>query len=70
MERKVTKAEAGIEPYVLPEEKRCPICRREVSQEDTTHIQNTYASNPNLEDSSYGWAPHILQAQVTTRAES
>ena len=39
--------------YKLPDTKRCPICRREVAQEEIDYIQEEFKSHPDLDDGGY-----------------
>ena len=54
MKRHVEKDEfGGAIIYKLEAVKKCPICRKKVSEEDVDHIQKNYAENPSLDDNSY-----------------
>ena len=43
----------GVVQYNLPETKRCPICRREVKQEEIDYIKKEVCAHPDLDDGGY-----------------
>ena len=54
MKRHVEKDEFGGSIfYKLEAVKKCPICRKKVSEEDVDHIKKNYIENPSLDDNSY-----------------
>ena len=54
MERKKEKDRYGdIIEYSLPEVKKCPICRREVEQEEIDYIKSSFSQHPEVEDDGY-----------------
>ena len=57
MERKFEIDEFGVKLFFpLPEEKRCPICRNEVSIEDLEDIKSKYETlQETVEDHNYSW---------------
>mmetsp|Transcript_28226 Transcript_28226/g.21098 ORF Transcript_28226/g.21098 Transcript_28226/m.21098 type:complete len:125 (+) Transcript_28226:344-718(+) len=51
MPRIVERDEFGLEvQFKMPEVKRCPICRREVTSEEITYIQSTFKKHPEVGD--------------------
>ena len=56
MKRVAEKDEfGGLIEFQLPEVKRCPICRREVSQDEQGLISTTAKEHPDLDDHGYGY---------------
>jgi hypothetical protein len=54
MERKKEKDNFGcIIEYKIPEVKRCPICRREVQNEEIDYIDSLFQQHPEVEDGGY-----------------
>jgi hypothetical protein len=54
MQRHVDKDEFGGDViFKTPEIPRCPICSSIVSQEDVTHVRDTYLNTAGLEDKIY-----------------
>ena len=39
--------------YDIPEEKRCPICRREVESDEIKYVQQQKEKHPQIEDGGY-----------------
>ena len=54
MQRKAEKDQHGDTiTYKLPEIKKCPICRREVEQEEIDYVQSQIQVHPEIEDGGY-----------------
>ena len=54
MQRFTEKDEYGGEiKYAIPEVKRCPICRREVVQEEIAYIKGLLEEHPEIDDGGY-----------------
>jgi hypothetical protein len=54
MERKSEKDQYGcVINFKLPETKRCPICRRDVEEQEIKYIQDQMADHPEIEDRGY-----------------
>lgn len=51
-----------ITKYEIPEEKRCPICRREVDEEEVKYVIEQKSAHPEIDDGGYTlWSiPEIL----------
>jgi len=39
--------------YQLPDQKRCPVCRHEDSQEEVKHIAEVFKEHPELDNHEY-----------------
>ena len=54
MPRAPTKDEFGdLIEYSLPEFKRCPVCRRECSEDEVEFVKNLVTANPAFDDKGY-----------------
>ena len=54
MPRKPEKDKFGCDiKFELPEEKRCPICRREVDAAEIEYIKKMAEEHPEIEDHGY-----------------
>lgn len=63
MDRKIETDEFGCKiVYPVPEQKRCPICRNEVSIEDLEDIRMKYGAQLEIvEDHNYDWYVIVVQ---------
>ena len=43
----------GVIDYQIPDEKRCPICRREVDEKEVKYIEEQKEAHPEIDDGGY-----------------
>jgi len=54
MERAKEKDSYGdVICHLIPECKRCPICRREVDGSEIEYVKNQFSKHPEIEDKGY-----------------
>lgn len=42
-----------VTKYEIPEEKRCPICRREVDEQEVKYVSEQKSAHPEIDDGGY-----------------